>query len=244
VKLSKFKHTTPTPPREYQSAGSLASVSVSKRAELDTAMSAVYDEPQKGKPGFSSRNLALFAIIGGIVASMLTAGVIYLLSEESLTSPPWQPDKMAAIENQIVVREPPTGISKENKSSAKEENHNTGTKNGDDASGASELIEIPVTLRPAETELLLNGNVIEVKANSIRIPGDGQSYAIVARAPDYVTETYTIVAKMGETLLVELSRSRPLRSNHSKKARKTERRKTRRNRAGKKTNTILKGNPY
>ena len=243
VKLSEFKHNTPIAPRMRRTGENLGSASPTKQAQIDTALSAVSEGPQKGKPEFSIRNFALFAIIGGVVVSLLTAGLIYLLTSKSRAAPPWQSDEMAAIENHMVGREPPTGISKGNNPSGKEENRNTETKE-DDAPGASELIDIPVTLRPADTELLLNGDVLEVKENSIRIPGDGRSYSIIARAPDYVTETYAIVAKTGETLSVELSRSSPSPSDHSKNDHKTERRKKHGNKAGRKPTNILKRNPY
>ncbi|MBN2529834.1 MAG: protein kinase [Deltaproteobacteria bacterium] len=119
-----------------------------------------------------------------------------------------------------------------------------------DASGVSNVVRIPVTLQPAETELLLEGAPIEVASNAFRLPNDGQQYEVEARASGYVTAKYTVRAQKGETLEIKLSRSSISTSNQitsdgaQSKMPAPIKRKAR-NKSGKsQTKQVLNRNPY
>jgi serine/threonine protein kinase len=243
MKLSEFKHNTPTS-SDPRFAYETKSTSVSKKVDPETTLSAVFDGPQKATSGISVKNLVMFAVIGGLIASVITAGIIFLLTDESGTTPTTAFAPPGVNEPESPEPKTPVMVFKEDESADQNDGRTPLTASGDGAPKIPELVTISVTLKPKEATLLLNGNVIEVKADSITVPGDGRSLTIIAEAQGYAATSYTIIARTGETLLVDLPRSPPLRPLPLQKVRGVEQQKTQRSNAGKKTGKILKENPY
>ena len=244
-RISEFKHKTPTPTVGYDSRGFAVSSIPPERTSTPAASTppATSPAPAEKKQRFSGRELVIFVVIGGIVASVLTAGVFRLLSASSPTP------RSLVIDSATTVHDPKTAsTSKAAPSEARPGNNrestpDTGVRQGNTAA-AQALIDIAVTLHPSETELLLNGNTIHVDENAIKLPSDGQRYDIIARAPGYVTETHSVIAEKGQTLSVDLSPSPSESANQKKKTRKWKRQKPDSKKAAKHSSRVLKRNPY
>ncbi len=269
MKLSEFKQNTPIPLTEPRFADDTESITISKPVDPDTSLSTVVDGPHKAASPISVKNLVILAVIVGVVASILTAFVIFWVTEKSGAPPPGRQELAArdeprlkaprsemsettasqSLASESATPESPTPeaavmVFQEAFPAFKNGDLTAETKSGEDIPASALPIAIPVTLNPAETKLLLDGNVIEVHENSIEVQGDGRSLSIVAEAPGYTAATYTIIAKKGETLLVDLPLLPPPLTAPVPKAPRAEQQKTHVGPAGKKTGKILKENPY
>ena len=224
-RIFEFKQSTPAPPHGYQ----LSEVSYSSsRTGADDS------EVVERKHRFSIRELVLFVVIGGVVASLFTAGIFRLLSPD-VGSLPRHDDIEAVVGDMKDVSEiidtHGVGLRATEKSPSKS------------GENKARVIAIAVEVQPIETKLLLNGKELNVEGNLIELPEEGAVYDIVAQAPGYFSETHRIVAKEGERLVIELSPT-PERSPETKKHQKSRGRKSTVNQGSKKSTRVLKRNPY
>ncbi len=112
------------------------------------------------------------------------------------------------------------------------------------------FVEIVLTRRPADVELLLDGEPIHVESNVIHLPNDGQKHAVLARASGYLSHTYWVAAQKGESLDIALSPSEAARSGRVTRLRAKSKgshrmkRKTRTKTRTRPPQKVLTRNPY
>jgi hypothetical protein len=237
--LAAFKFRTPTP----HGVGKRGSSSVPS-VSVHTAIEATSSGPPHKMHRFAKRERVIFAVIGGVAASLLTALTIHLISVPSSPSDIQNRDNAYAIDNFKSGRNEAGALSEAPMRAKTTAMLETVAQADTRMVETPKLVKIAVTRRPEQAELLLNGQAVDGDGDTLLLPNDGRNYEIVARANGYVTQVYSVVAEQGETLLVELSRAEPPSADRPMKVSGAKHVESVKKKSAKPSSKVLKGNPY